>query len=84
MIAYGQQLPSVGARPKVALHDVATQPLSHAAGRRVPAPGGIFLLYDWVEDWAWLLVAGFTIRHQSGAPCRSHTGPAIDWVRLAV
>jgi SAM-dependent methyltransferase len=32
MIAYGQQLPSVGARPKVAVHDVASQPLPHAAG----------------------------------------------------
>lgn len=32
MIAYGQQLPCAGARPQVALHDVATQPLRHAAG----------------------------------------------------
>jgi trans-aconitate methyltransferase len=31
MIAYGKQLPGVGARAKVALHDVATQPLPHAA-----------------------------------------------------
>jgi SAM-dependent methyltransferase len=74
MIAYGRQLPSVGARPKVAVHDVASQPLPHAAGsvdlvsmssvlhlfdeplpvlaeiRRVLAPGGIFLLYDWIRQ----------------------------------
>lgn len=74
MIAYAQRLPCTGARPKVALHDVATQPLPHAAGsvhlvsmssvlhvfdepvpvlaeiRRVLAPGGIFLLYDWIRQ----------------------------------
>ena len=74
MIAYGQQLPSVGARPKVAVHDVASQPLPHAAGsvdlvsmssvlhlldeplpvlaeiRRLLAPGGIFMLYDWIRQ----------------------------------
>jgi SAM-dependent methyltransferase len=32
MIAHGQQLPSVRARPALAVHDVATQPLPHAAG----------------------------------------------------
>lgn len=32
MIAYGGQLPSTGARPTLALHDVATQPLPHEAG----------------------------------------------------
>jgi SAM-dependent methyltransferase len=74
MIAYGKQLPGVGARAKVALHDVATQPLPHAASsvhlvsmssvlhlfdeplpvlaeiRRVLAPGGMFLLYDWIRQ----------------------------------
>jgi SAM-dependent methyltransferase len=32
MIAHGQQLPTTGARPTLAVHDVATQPLPHAAG----------------------------------------------------
>jgi SAM-dependent methyltransferase len=32
MIGYGQQLPARGARPTLAVHDVATQPLPHAAG----------------------------------------------------
>ncbi len=74
MIAYGQQLSCAGARPKVVLHDVATQPLPHIAGsvhlvsmssvlhlfdepvpvlaeiRRVLAPGGTFLLYDWIRQ----------------------------------
>jgi SAM-dependent methyltransferase len=74
MIAYGQQLPCAGARPQVALHDVASQPLPHAAAsvhlvsmssvlhlfdepvpvlaeiRRVLAPGGVFLLYDWIRQ----------------------------------
>ena len=74
MIAYGQQLPCAGARPTLALHDVATQPLPHATGtvhlvsmtgvlhlfdeplpvlaeiRRVLAPGGLFLLHDWIRQ----------------------------------
>jgi SAM-dependent methyltransferase len=74
MVAYGQRLPSAGARPTLALLDVATQPLPHAGGtvhlvtmssvlhvvdeplpvlgeiRRVLAPGGIFLLLDWVRQ----------------------------------
>jgi SAM-dependent methyltransferase len=73
MIAYAQQLPASGARPRLVLHDVATQPLPHATGtvhlvtmssvlhvvdeplpvlaeiRRVLAPGGIFLLHDWIR-----------------------------------
>ena len=32
MIAHGQQLPATGARPTLAVHDVATQPLPHAVG----------------------------------------------------
>ena len=32
MIAHGQQLATTGARPTLAVHDVATQPLPHAAG----------------------------------------------------
>lgn len=32
MIAHGQQLPSTGARPTLALHDVGTQPLPNATG----------------------------------------------------
>jgi SAM-dependent methyltransferase len=32
MIAHGRQLPTTGARPTLAVHDVATQPLPHAAG----------------------------------------------------
>src|SRR5262245_41159685 len=32
MIAHGQQLPTTGARPTLAVRDVATQPLPHAAG----------------------------------------------------
>jgi SAM-dependent methyltransferase len=74
MIASGQQLSSVAARPQVTLHDVTTQPLPHAARsvdlvsmssvlhlfdeplpvlaeiRRVLAPGGVFLLYDWIRQ----------------------------------
>jgi SAM-dependent methyltransferase len=74
MIAYGQQGSYAGARPTLMLHDVATQPLPHAAGtvhlvsmssvlhvfdeplpvlaeiRRVLAPGGIFLLHDWIRQ----------------------------------
>jgi len=74
MIAYGQQMPCCGARPKLAVHDVATAPLPHGAGsidlvsmssvlhvldepgptlaeiRRVLAPGGVFLLYDWIRQ----------------------------------
>jgi SAM-dependent methyltransferase len=32
MIAYGQQLPTMGPKPTLVLHNVATQPLPHAAG----------------------------------------------------
>ena len=32
MIVYGQQLPSTGARPTLAVHNVATQPIPHEAG----------------------------------------------------
>ena len=32
MIAYGQQLPSTGSKPILAVHDAATQPLPHAPG----------------------------------------------------
>ena len=32
MITHGRQLPTTGARPTLAVHDVATQPLPHAAG----------------------------------------------------
>jgi ubiquinone/menaquinone biosynthesis C-methylase UbiE len=32
MVAYGQQLPSTGAKPTLALHDTATQPLPHTDG----------------------------------------------------
>jgi SAM-dependent methyltransferase len=32
MIAHGRQLPAPGARPTLAVHDVATQPLPHADG----------------------------------------------------
>jgi SAM-dependent methyltransferase len=32
MIAHGQQLSTTGSRPTLVLHDVATQPLPHAAG----------------------------------------------------
>jgi len=32
MIAYGQQLPSTGSKPTLAVHDAATQPLPHAPG----------------------------------------------------
>jgi SAM-dependent methyltransferase len=32
MIDYGQQLPATGVRPTLAVHDVAIQPLPHAAG----------------------------------------------------
>ena len=74
MIAYGQQLSCVGAKPTLGLHDVANEPLPHASGtvhlvsmssvlhvldepfpvlaeiRRVLAPGGIFLLHDWIRQ----------------------------------
>ncbi len=74
MIAYGQELPCAGAKPALALLDVATRPLPQATGtvhllsmssvlhvldeplpvlaevRRVLAPGGIFLLNDWVRQ----------------------------------
>jgi SAM-dependent methyltransferase len=72
MIEHARQLPGVTLR--VALHDLTTQPLPHAAGtvslvamssvlhvidaplpvlaeiRRVLAPGGIFLLHDWIRQ----------------------------------
>ncbi len=71
MIDYGRQLP--GVTLTLALHDVTTRPLPHAAGtvdlvsmasvlhvideplpvlaeiRRVLAPGGVFLLHDWIR-----------------------------------
>ena len=74
MIAHGRQLSGAGAKPTLALHDVAVEPLPHAAGtvhlvamssvlhvvdeplpvlaeiRRVMAPGGIFLLHDWIRQ----------------------------------
>jgi SAM-dependent methyltransferase len=74
MLAHGRALPGAGPTPTLALHDVATQPLPHAAGtvhlvsmssvlhvvdeplpvlaeiRRVLAPGGIFLLNDWIRQ----------------------------------
>jgi SAM-dependent methyltransferase len=74
MIAYGQQLPSTGAKPTLTVHDTATQPLPHATGtvhlvsmtsvlhvldeplpvlaeiRRVLAPGGLFMLHDWIRQ----------------------------------
>jgi SAM-dependent methyltransferase len=73
MIAHGQQLPTTGTRPTLAVHDVAIQPLPHRSGtvhlvtmtsvlhvldeplpvlaeiRRVLAPGGLFVLHDWVR-----------------------------------
>lgn len=74
MVAYAQRLPYGAATATLALHDVATQPLPHAAAtvdlvamssvlhvldeplpvlagiQRVLAPGGIFLLHDWVRQ----------------------------------
>jgi len=74
MVAYGRQLSYGAAKATLALHDVATQPLPHAAGsvdlvsmssvlhvfdeplpalaeiRRALAPGGIFLLHDWMRQ----------------------------------
>jgi SAM-dependent methyltransferase len=73
MVSYGQQQPTTGPRLTLVVHDVATQPLPHAAGsvhlvtmssvlhvvdepfpvlteiHRVLAPGGIFLLHDWIR-----------------------------------
>lgn len=74
MVAYGQQqIVYTGAKPTLAVHDVAMQPLPHPDGavhlvtmtsvlhlfdeplpvlaeiRRVLAPGGIFLLHDWIR-----------------------------------
>jgi SAM-dependent methyltransferase len=78
MIAYGRQSLTTGARTTLArttlaVHDVAMQPLPHAAGtvhlvtmtsvlhvvdeplpvlaeiRRVLAPGGLFVLHDWIR-----------------------------------
>ena len=74
MIAHARQLPYPGARPALAVHDVATEPLPDATGsahlvimssvlhvldeplpvlaeiRRALAPGGIFLLIDWIRQ----------------------------------
>lgn len=74
MIAHARELPYVGARPTLAVHDVAAEPLPHAPGsahlvsmssvlhivdeplpvlaeiRRVLAPGGVFLLIDWIRQ----------------------------------
>jgi SAM-dependent methyltransferase len=74
MLAHGRQLVWTGARPTLALLDVTTEPLPHAAGtvdlvgmssvlhvldeplpvlteiRRVLAPGGTFLLNDWIRQ----------------------------------
>jgi SAM-dependent methyltransferase len=74
MIDYAHQLKWPGAKPTLALHDVAGQPLPHATGavhlvgmssvlhvldeplpalaeiRRVLAPGGLFLLHDWIRQ----------------------------------
>src|SRR2546427_3594221 len=74
MIAYGKQLLYTGAKPILAVHDVATQTLPNVAGtvhlvsmssvlhvldeplpvlteiRRVLAPGGLFLLHDWIRQ----------------------------------
>jgi SAM-dependent methyltransferase len=73
MIAYGKQLLYTGAKPILAVHDVATQTLPNVAGtvhlvsmssvlhvldeplpvlaeiRRVLAPGGLFMLHDWIR-----------------------------------
>ena len=75
MIAHGQhQISYTGAKPTLAIHDVAGQPLPHASGsvglvtmssvlhvldeplpvlteiRRVLAPGGTFVLSDWIRQ----------------------------------
>lgn len=74
MITYAQQLAYRGAKPTLALRDVVTHALPHAAGtvhlvtmssvlhvfdeplpvlaeiRRVLAPGGIFLVHDWIRQ----------------------------------
>jgi SAM-dependent methyltransferase len=74
MITHARQLPYPGARPTLAVHDVATEPLPLATGtahlvtmssvlhvldeplavlaeiRRVLAPGGVFLLIDWIRQ----------------------------------
>jgi SAM-dependent methyltransferase len=74
MIDYAHQLKWPGAKPTLALHDVAGLPLPHATGavhlvgmssvlhvldeplpalaeiRRVLAPGGLFLLHDWIRQ----------------------------------
>ena len=74
MINYGQQVSYAGAKPTLAVHDVTTHPLPHAARtvhlvsmssvlhvldeplpvlaeiRRVLAPGGVFLLQDWIRQ----------------------------------
>ena len=73
MIAYGKQLLYTGAKPILAMHDVANQTLPNVAGtvhlvsmssvlhvldeplpvlaeiRRVLAPGGLFMLHDWIR-----------------------------------
>ena len=74
MIKHGQGLAYSGTKPTLAVHDVATQALPHAARsvnlvsmsavlhvvdeplpvlaeiRRVLAPGGVFLLIDWIRQ----------------------------------
>ena len=74
MVAYGRQLSYGTAKATLTLHDVAAQPLPHAAGsvdlvsmssvlhvfdeplpalaeiRRALAPGGLFLLHDWIRQ----------------------------------
>ena len=74
MIAHAQQIVYEGAKPTLAVHDVATEPLRHAPAtvdlvsmssvlhvldeplpvlaeiRRVLAPGGTFLLHDWIRQ----------------------------------
>ena len=74
MIEYGEEMAYAGAKPTLAVHDVTTHPLPHAARtvhlvsmssvlhvvdeplpvlaeiRRVLAPGGIFLLNDWIRQ----------------------------------
>jgi SAM-dependent methyltransferase len=74
MIAHAQHMPTTGAKPTFAVHDIATQSLPHQDGsvhlvsmtsvlhvideplpvlaeiRRVLAPGGLFMLHDWIRQ----------------------------------
>jgi SAM-dependent methyltransferase len=74
MLVHARQLSYGTAKATLALHDVAVQPLPHAAGtvdlttmssvlhifdeplrtlaeiRRVLAPGGLFVLHDWIRQ----------------------------------